>query len=1147
MEFRILGPLEASRAGETLDLGGPKQRALLALLLLGPNRVVPRDTLIAALWDDAPPDTARKALQVYVSGLRKAIGKERLVTRSPGYLLRVEAGELDLDRFEHLRSEGELDEALALWRGAPLADFARERFAQSEIARLEELRLAVLEERIERGLAEGRHRELVPELDALAGEHPLRERIRAQQMLARYRAGRQADALDAYREARDALVDELGIEPGRELRDLQQAILNQDPALDLASVDESRRRTAAPASPASPVSPGTLPSGTVTLLFADIESSTRLLRDLGERFPTVRSRARELVREAVAAHAGHEVDWAGDGVFLAFERASGAVAAAAALQRSLSSEPWPPDVTVRMRIGIHTGEPEVGPDGYVGLDVHLAARICTAAHGGQVVVSRSTRDVVGDDLPAGVAFRPLGRHRLKDIPFQEALFQLTAPGLQQTFPPLQALGGPALPALHHRLVGREGDLARLRELLARQEIRLVTITGPGGAGKSRLALETAGAASVERSVHLVGLASISDPELVPAAIARSLGVQEAPGQPLLETIADALGDTATLLVLDNLEHLAPAASTVTTLLDLVPDLDVLATSRAPLHLAGEHVLQLEPLPVDDATTLFLELAAARGVQLEDEWLPAVREICRRLDGLPLAIELVVAPLAVLPPVQLLQALDDGLVLDMKAPFDLPERQRTLRATIEWSYGLVSACQRDLHGALAVFRGGAPLDALQVVCDDLTADLLGDLTGLVESGLVRRDTTFGSSPRFAMLATVREYALETLTARGRLDDMRTMHAEYYLELTRQAESGLEGEEQAAWLDRLELDLDNIRAALGFSLESDRVELGLGIASSLTRFWRAHAYVGEARRWLEIGLSRGDGLPHGARADALSAAAQQAFAQSDWVAAEPLLEEARELYRESGQSRKEVFALAYLSFAAMRRDEIERAERFAEEAVAIAAELDDDRASSGALIVLADIQSWQGRHELALARYEEAVALRTRLGDTLLITDAVYNLGLAAFHAGDLVRAAREFENALARARELGDTSYIAAAQLMLAEIALAAREDAAPPARESLTLYTTLGDDRSRARCLLVLAAAACARGDDEVAARLLGAAETARGDDPMDEFESPVLERFLPELESRLGAATLEQWIAEGRRDGSDAVARDIVTLTTKA
>jgi predicted ATPase len=847
---------------------------------------------------------------------------------------------------------------------------------------------------------------------------------------------------------------------------------------------------------------------------------------------------RELVREAAAEHDGAEVDWAGDGVFLAFARAGDAVAAAAQIQRSLASEPWPADEAHRLRIGIHTGEPDLGPEGYVGMDVVVAARVCASAHGEQIVVTRATRDMAGDEpLPDG-SFQPLGRHQLKDVPSASQLFQLAAPGLRDDFPPLKTLTATSLPALHHRLVGRADALARVEALLEPAETRLVTITGPGGAGKSRLALEVAARAALNRPVHLVGLAPVSDTELIPSAIARAIGARESNARSAIEAVADTLNGTGALLFLDNLEHLPNAAVHVAALVDLAPDLQVLATSRTPLRLSTEHVLPLGPLSIDDATTLFVELAAARGVNLHDDALASVHEICRRLDGLPLAIELVAARLAVLPPAEILRALGEGLALEMEGPVDLPERQRTLRAAIDWSYERLSDRQRELHGVLAIFADSASLDDARAVAG-AGREFLSDLEALVGWSLIRSESTDGEL-RLSMLETVREHALEQLQALDVLEELRGRHADRFLELAQSAELELTGSEHTTWLDRLEREFDNISAALDWLLSSGRIEDSLRVISALERFWRAHAHVSEARRWLALGLGLADQVPADVRAAALRTAALQAAAQSDWEAAEPMLEQARDLYRSVELTREEVLVLGYLSFVAMRRRDIGRAEVFAQEAVTLASELDDDRALSGALTVLGDAHSAQGQHELAVARYEEAVALRTRLGDALLVTDAIYNLGLAAFRARDLTRARREFGFALEQARGLGEAPYIAASQLMLSEIALDLGEadDAAARARESLALYSELEDERSRARCLVVLAGAAVEAGSDETAARLLGAADTARGDDAPDEFELPVLERILPELESRIGQAFLHDLQAQGRT-GTEIVSID--------
>jgi predicted ATPase/class 3 adenylate cyclase len=883
-----------------------------------------------------------------------------------------------------------------------------------------------------------------------------------------------------------------------------------------------------------------LPRGTVTLLFADVEGSTKLLHELGESYAGVRTRKREIVRAVIGPRGGHEVDWAGDGAFLSFHRARDAVEAAVELQRALAAEPWPPDTALRLRIGIHTGEPGLDEHGYVGADVHVAARICSAAHGGQIVVSRTTRDFFGNDSDE-LEFRPLGSHRLKDVPAAEQLFQVCAPGLPDAFPPLRTLGTATLPALHHRLVGRRQDLTSTLGLLSRPDVRLVTITGPGGAGKSRLALEIAGLTALDRPVHLVGLAPVSEPELVPGAIAAALGVRETATRPLATSIADALAGSGALLYLDNFEHLTAAAPYVGTLLDLTQDVDVLVTSRTPLRLSAEHVVPLRPLAVQDAATLFSELAAARGVVLHDDSLPAVREICRRLDGLPLAIELVAARLALLPPAQLLQALEGGLALDMEGPIDLPERQRTLRATIDWSYGLLSESQRELHQVLAVFVSGCTLDDARALAGD-PQSFFGDLEALVAGSLVRSDVADGAV-RLFMLETVREDALGRLAAAGELDALRSRHADLFVELAVSSEPELAGARQSEVLERLETELDNIRAALEWCLSAGRAEDALRATSALERFWRARGHVSEARRLLAAGLGAGADLPDDLRANALWSAAQQANAQHDWAAATPLLEEALGLFRASGRGREAVFALSDLGFVAFVQDDLDAAARLCEEALELARELGDGRAVSAALLNLGEVCSLQGRHGEALAHYDEAVDLRRQLGDPLLIADAMHNLGVAALRSGDYRRARAAVGEALDGARDLGEAMHIAAAQFVLAEIDLL--EDSPDSAdraiRESLEVYTELENDSSRAGCLVILAAVAAARGAHEESARLVGAANAVRGGARLDRHERSVLDRLVPELEGALGerVAGLE---AEGARIGVDELVREVVS-----
>ena len=480
MIFRILGPLEAEADGRVLRLGGGKQRALLAMLLLSANEVVPRDRLIEGLWGESPPDTAQTALQVHVSQLRKVLEPARgrnepevLLTRPPGYLIRLEPEALDLLRFERLLREGRsafatddpqaaaerLGEALALWRGQPLADLDSAPFARLESLRLDELRLAAFEERIDAELALGRHAGVVAELEALVAKHPLRERLRGQLILALYRCGRQSAALETYQAGRRRLSEELGLEPGEALQRLERAILNHDPSLDLAPPHP------VPAEPS-------VPTGTVTFLFTDIEGSTSLVKQLRDGYGELLEKHHSLLRSAFSAGGGHEIDTQGDASFFTFRRARDAVAAAVEAQRAVAGEQWPHAADVKIRIGIHTGEPGLAGAGYHGLDVVRAARISGAAYGGQILVSRATRDLVGDAL-AEVSFLDIGEHGLREIDNPERIFQVVAPGLRDDFPPPRTADAARVMSIG----GREEELAAAAEAAVGEELRRARLRG----------------------------------------------------------------------------------------------------------------------------------------------------------------------------------------------------------------------------------------------------------------------------------------------------------------------------------------------------------------------------------------------------------------------------------------------------------------------------------------------------------------------------------------------------------------------------------------------------------------------------------------------------------------------------------------------
>jgi predicted ATPase len=502
---------------------------------------------------------------------------------------------------------------------------------------------------------------------------------------------------------------------------------------------------------------------------------------------------------------------------------------------------------------------------------------------------------------------------------------------------------------------------------------------------------------------------------------------------------------------------------------------------------------------------------------------------------------------VLPPAHILRALDEGMGLDMEGPIDLPERQRTLRATIDWSLDLLTDSQRQLLCTIAVFAGGCSLEDARTVSRS-GHTFLADLEALVGWSLLRSDVS-NIDVRLSMLETVRENALARLTEEGALEELRRRHAEHFLELAATAETELAGPAQRESLERLEQELDNLRAALDWCFAAGRVEEALQAISSLERFWRAHGHVSEARRWLSLGLGLASEIAGEVRADALWTAARQATAQSDWSAAVPLLEDALELFREQGRNREVVFALSELGFMALRQDEPERATVLCEEALAIARSLGDKRASSGVLNILANVASATGDYERGIALSEEALALRRELGDPLLVADSIYHVGLAAFAGGDLDRAQEAFSEALARVRELGEEVFTAAALCMLGTTALL-RDDlsrATECLQESLRIYARLADRRSTAECLCAFAGLEAASGRADAAARLFGTADALRAEGPLEYAEPLIESRFVPGLVERLGEERFAALRAEGARDGLEAVLAHFEPLVTTA
>jgi predicted ATPase len=708
-----------------------------------------------------------------------------------------------------------------------------------------------------------------------------------------------------------------------------------------------------------------LPSGTVTFLFTDIEGSTRLLHELGDAYADALAEHRRVLREAFARHGGVEVDTQGDAFFVAFARASDALGAARDANDAF-------DGPIRVRIGVHTGEPLVTDEGYVGIDVHRAARIAAVGYGGQVLVSQSTCDLTGAD-----GMRDLGLHRLKDLTTSERIFQLG----DGDFPPLKSLNTTNLPVASNPLVGRETELAELTSMLS-DSVRLVTLTGPGGSGKTRLGLQV-GAELLDvfpGGVFFVSLAPLSGPELVRPAVARIAGVRE----------LEELSDRRALLLLDNFEHLLDAACEVAALLAAGNAAKVLATSRAPLRVQGECEYAVDPLPEGDA----VELLVQRARSVRRDFVPddCATEICRRLDGLPLALELAAARLRSLDAATLLERLDHRLPMLTAGARDAPARQRTLRATIEWSYDLLPAELQKLFARLAVMAGTFSLDAAEQVAG-ATVETLG---AIGEASLVK--PLAGS--RFLMLETIRELAFEHFGELGEVAELRERHARYYhaIALTACLDTDVTAEQRP---EIVMPDVPNLRAALTWALETDQMEFGLDLLVALEQFW-VLGHTAEGMRWFSAFLEHADGAAPLLRARALRSFGSSASFAGEFELAERLWEESLAEYERLGDEHGIAVLLHRLSISALIRGDVEQARALSERSLELHRRQANDKGAVQPLSLLGAIALQGGDRPLGLALLEESAELAGRIGwrwwraGTL---SALADVALADGRAGD----------------------------------------------------------------------------------------------------------------------------------------------------
>jgi len=879
-----------------------------------------------------------------------------------------------------------------------------------------------------------------------------------------------------------------------------QASLPLAPTSDFVHPNEHARKRA---------SRRDLPTGTITLLFTDIEGSTHLLRQLGDRYAEVLAECRHLLRRAFHEYHGHEVDTQGDAFFVAFTRATDAVAAAVDAQRTLARYAWPEGVAVRVRMGLHIGEPELTSVGYTGLDVHHAARIMAAGHGGQVLLSQTTRDLVEHDLPEGVSLRDLGAHHLKDLQHPSHLFQLVIVGLPADFPPLRTLDVHPnnLPVQPTPFIGREKEVAGVAALLSREHVRLLTLSGPGGTGKTRLGLQVADELSdrFAEGVFFVNLAPIRDPEFVLPAIAQVLGIKETSEQSLLDLLQASLREKHVLLLLDNFEQVVRAALHVAALLAACPQLKIMVTSRMALHVRAEHEFVVPPLSLPDparlpdlielaqyeAVTLFVERAQAikADFALTEVNARAIAEICVRLDGLPLAIELAAARIKLLPPQALLKRLSHRLEVLTGGAQDLPDRQQTLRNTIAWSYDLLAEQEQRLFRWLSIFVGGCTLEAAEALCQtggEPTSSLLEGVASLLDKSLVQQTEREGEEARLVMLETLREFGLESLQGYGELEAARGAHARYYLELAEQAEPELRGPEQVTWLHRLEQEYGNLRAALEWGLEeaaeqmAERRELALRLSAALEALWLQHGYYREARTFLERTLARSEGESASLRARVLQAAAYVALLQGDHDRAEVLAKLSLALCRELDNTRGIARSLFLLGRVAWTKGKTAEALALYEERVRLMRQIGEPGEVAEALGYLADHLSSYGEYARGQALFEEALGLFRKAGNELMVGIILVQSAMRLCTAlGDAATIRQRLQEGQALIKKVGNRFWSALSSWIAAFVALSEGETARAYslAMETLAIHREMDSRWFIANTLFLLGRVEAQRGE----------------------------------------------------------------------